>query len=804
MAKYLVVVESPAKAKTIEKFLGRNYVVRACFGAVRDLPKSQLGVDTDNNFEPKYITLREERARKALKEIKDKAAKMELVLLASDPDREGEAIAWHVAEVLKAYKKTAEVPCSRIVFHEITKKNVKDAVGSPRSIDQDLVDAQQARRVIDRLVGYKLSPLLGWVIRKGLSAGRVQSVAVRMVVEREEEIRAFKPEEYWTVDATLLSEREHSFPAHLHKRDGESVALGKPGQIRSEDDANRIVADLQGASFSIQSIQRKEVKRNPKAPFITSSLQQEASRKLGMSPARSMSIAQQLYQGIEIGGEGQTGLITYMRTDSLRIADEAIQDVRAYIGSKYEAEMLPKEPNVYKNKKSAQDAHEAIRPSLTAHTPESMSAYLSEDQLKLYSLIWKRFVASQMPPAILDQTAIEMKAKNYEFRTTGTVTKFAGFTRVYEETDEGERRSNGANRPLPELNEGESVTVRQLAPEQHFTKPPPRFSEAALIRAMEENGIGRPSTYAPTMATIVARMYVAKENGRLVPTELGEEVNAWLVKNFPDVLSIDFTARLEEKLDNVEEGKQEWHALTREFYEPFSRRLQDTEKRMVAELVGKDPRCPTCDAPAELRQAWFGMYMGCTRYPECKGTIRVSRTPPEPTDEICPKCSEPMVIRIGRYGKFISCSTFPKCDAVISLDKEGNKLAPLPPPRETDETCPKCKEGNLLIRTSRKGEEFYGCERYPKCRFTRPMELNLPCPRPGCTGTADHNQEGRRRFIGCSVCDLKVFGKPDLKAPCSKCGTSWTTSKKPRNKPRLRLCPNPDCAHEEEIVETDE
>ena len=801
MAKYLVIVESPAKAKTIEKFLGRNYIVRACFGAVRDLPKSQMGVDIEHNFEPKYIVLREERTRNALKEIKDKARKVEKVFLASDPDREGEAIAWHVSEILKANKTTTDIPSVRIIFHEITKKNVKEAVAAPREIDFDLVDAQQARRVVDRLVGYNLSPLLGWVIRKGLSAGRVQSAAVRMVVEREDEVRNFVPEEYWSVDGTLLSTRGQAFPTHLQRRDGESIALGKEGQIRAEDQALRIVADLKDAAFKITSVQSKEVLRRPKAPFITSTLQQEASRKLGMSPARSMAIAQQLYQGIPLGDEGQVGLITYMRTDSTRLSDEAIQDVRTFVAKKYEPAMLPEKPNVYKNKKSAQDAHEAIRPTTSFHTPEGVASFLDEDQLKVYELIWKRFVASQVSPAILEQTSIDIQAKNYEFRTTGTITKFPGFTKIYEETDEGERRTQGANRPLPEVNEGESATMKELIPEQHFTKPPPRYSEAALIRAMEENGIGRPSTYAPTIRTILDRQYVAKANGRLAPTELGEEVNTWLVRNFPDVLSIDFTSRLEERLDNVEEGKQEWHELTREFYEPFEKRLKSAEKRMVAELVGDDPRCPKCGSPAELKQSWFGMYMGCTRHPECNGTIRMSRTPPEPTDEKCPDCGAPMVIRIGRYGKFIACSTYPKCNAVIGLDKEGNKLPPKPPPKKTDEKCPKCDEGFLFVRTSRAGEEFYGCERYPKCRFTRPMELNLPCPRSGCDGRVEHRLAGRRRFVGCTECDLKVFGKVDTKTPCPKCGTSWTTSKKPRNKPRLRTCPNPDCEYEEEVSE---
>ena len=803
MAKYLVVVESPAKAKTINKFLGSNYSVEACFGAVRDLPKSQLGVDEENNFEPKYIVMRDERTRKALKEIKDRAAKVDQIFIASDPDREGEAIAWHMAAILKDYKKTSHIPSSRIVFNEITKENVRNAVKNPRGIDLNLVDAQQARRVVDRLVGYKISPLLGWVVRKGLSAGRVQSVTVRMVVEREEEIRKFVPDEYWSIEARLKTIRDYSFTARLHSIKGEQVAVGKPGQIRNEADAQKIAETIKQGSFKVSKVTRKEVKRRPAPPFITSSLQQEASRKLGMTPARTMAIAQQLYQGIDIGN-GQAGLITYMRTDSLRLSGEALGSARGYIGKNFDAASLPNKPNIYKNKKDSQDAHEAIRPSSAFTTPESIASHLDPNQLKLYTLIWKRFVASQMTPAVLDQTTIDIENGDHLFRASGSIMKFAGFTKLYEETKEdknnSDEKTDGKDKLLPEINEGESTALDNLFPDQHFTKPPPRYSEASLVRAMEENGIGRPSTYAATIKTIMDRHYVEKEKGRLVPTELGEEVNKWLVTHFPDILNITFTAKLEDDLDKVEDGKQEWRQLVSEFNVPFAKDLKGTEKQMVAELVGEDPRCPECGSTAVLKQSWFGMYMGCTKE-GCKGVIKIQRTPPEPSDEICERCQAPMVIRTGRFGKFIACSTYPKCDFVINLDKEGNKLPPKEPPRKTDEQCPDCKKGMLLIRKSRRGEEFYGCEKYPKCRYTRPMELHMECPKDDCDGELEHLRLGRRRAIGCAKCSEKWFGQLEKEFPCKECGNPWTLSKKPRGKPRVHVCPKPNCAHEEELPE---
>jgi len=799
MPKYLVVVESPAKARTINKFLGSNYVVKASYGHVRDLPKNDLGVDIENDFQPKYVQLKD--SSKAIGELKKAAEKVEHILLASDPDREGEAIGWHVAEILRPFKK----PVDRVVFNEITKRSILEAVKHPRPIDENLVNAQQARRVLDRLLGYKISPFLQWAVQRGLSAGRVQSVAVRMVCDREDEIRRFVPEEYWTLDATFLTPREEAFGARLFRIGGEKA------QVPNRETVDRILADLEGAPYKVGNVERKEVQRRPYAPFITSTLQQEASRKLGFNPRRTMALAQQLYEGIKLGDEGETGLITYMRTDSTRLSQEALEDVRGYIGANFEPAMLPEKPNFYASKKGAQDAHEAIRPTLAARTPDAVKGYLDADQHKLYTLIWMRFVACQMAPAILDQMTIDVEAKQYTFRATGSVVKFPGFTKLYEETSE-ESNGNGkevfedTEHLLPMVQVGEGVTLKdEIKPEQHFTKPPARYSEASLIRALEENGIGRPSTYAPTMNTIVERGYVEREKGRLKPTELGEQVNKIMVEHFPDIVDLGFTAQMEDDLDHVEEGRREWHDLLRGFYTRFSQVLTEAQRKMVGELMDS-PECPNCGAPMEVREGRFGMFVCCQRYPECKTTHRTkAKAMVEETEEVCDKCGSPMVIRTGRFGKFMSCSTYPKCKNTHPVDDKGNKVerAPKEPPKKTDEKCPNCG-AYLVIRKSRTGEEFYGCGKYPKCKFTRPMELNLPCPRPGCGGTLVSKLGKGRRFIGCDKypdCDYIAQGQIDKQTPCPQCNNPWTTVVKGRGKDPVRRCPVPTCAHEEPLAE---
>ena len=794
MAKTLVVVESPAKAKTINKFLGQGYIVKACNGHVRDLPKNELGVDIENDFAPTYVALKE--ASKPIKDLKDAAGKAERILLASDPDREGEAIGWHVSELLKS----CDRPIQRIVFNAITKRSVLEAAQHPRPIDENLVNAQQARRILDRLVGYKISPLLQFSIRKGLSAGRVQSVAVRMVCEREAEIRAFVIEEYWTLDAVLVTERGDTLTARLFR-----IGEEKP-QIGNEAAVQEIIRDLEGAEYAVAAVERKDVRRNPYPPFITSTLQQEASRRLGFNPRRTMAIAQGLYEGITLGPEGSTGVITYMRTDSTRIDGEAIADVRQYIRGNFEPAMLPEKPNFYTGKKGAQDAHEAIRPTLTARTPDSIRQYLNDDQFKLYQLIWRRFVASQMAPAILDQMTIDVTAKKYGFRATGSLVKFPGFTKLYEETSEDNGSSEEPTQPLPDVSEGERLSAREMKPEQHFTKPPSRYTEAMLIRALEENGIGRPSTYAPTINTIQERGYVEREKNRLKPTQLGEDVNLLLIANFPDILDIKFTALMEEDLDRVEEGQQEWHQLLKKFYAGFVKDLEAAQRRLVENILGGETSCPECGLPFELREGRFGLFVACSGYPQCKTTRRISRaSAAEPTDEVCEKCGAPMVIREGRFGRFMSCSKYPACKTTHALDKEGKKKpnTPKQPPQKTDQACPECG-GFLVIRKSRDGQEFLGCEKYPKCRFAKPIDLNLKCVRPGCDGNLVTRRGRGRRFVGCDkypACDFIVFGEIDKKVACPKCGNAWTTLVRQREKPPTRKCPAPDCDYQEVLPE---
>ena len=810
MAKHLVVVESPAKARTINKILGSGYIVKASNGHVRDLPKNELGVDLEHDFAPKYVRLRE--AAKPVKAIKDAAAKVDHILLASDPDREGEAIGWHMAQLLKGCDK----PIERIVFNAITKRNVREATRHPRPIDEDLVNAQQARRILDRLVGYKISPLLQFGIQRGLSAGRVQSVAVRIVCDREAEIRAFVPKEFWTLDALLKTRNDEGFVARLHRIADEKAEIG------SEAAMQKVLGRIEGAEYRVASVERKEVRRNPAPPFITSSLQQEASRRLRLSPRATMRIAQTLYEGVALGAEGSTGLITYMRTDSTRTDPEGIEEVRDYIAKHFEAPMLPAKPNVYVGKKGAQDAHEAIRPTAVERTPDSIRQYLNEDQFKLYSLIWVRFVASQMASAVLDQTTVDVAARDCVFRATGSVMKFPGFTKLYEErAEEDAKNANGkagngaqaaagpAQQPLPAVSQGDPLALEELKPEQRFTKPPSRYTEASLIRALEENGIGRPSTYAPTMNTIMERGYVEREKGRLKPTQLGEDVNALLVQNFPDILDVSFTARLEEDLDRVEDGSREWHDLLRVFYGDFARALEAAQGRIVENVLGKDAKCEKCGAPLEAREGRFGLFIACRNYPECRTTHRIGkRAEPEQTDEVCDQCGAPMVIREGRYGKFLACSKYPKCKNTFNIDENGNKVAKTPKaaPKKTDQKCPKCG-AFLVIRQARGGDEFYGCENYPKCKFTKPKELGLKCVRPGCDGNLVTKRAKGRRFVGCDrypKCDFTLFGVLDRDAACPKCGNSWTAVVKERNKPRKRKCPVPTCDYEEEVPEETE
>jgi len=714
MGQSLIVVESPAKAKTIKKYLGRGYQVVASVGHIMDLPQNELGVDIKKNFEPTYVIIKGKQ--KILKKIIDTAKEADEVFLAPDPDREGEAIAWHIGEEIQ--KKAKKKKVHRILFNEITEKAIKEAIKNPKALDKNLFEAQQARRILDRLVGYQISPILWKKVRRGLSAGRVQSVAVRIVCERETEIAAFVAKEYWSIVAHLLGSKEPPFEAKLFKFKGENV------EVSNEKSARGIVKELEKLPFILEKITKSERKRNPTPPFITSKLQQEAARKLGFTARKTMALAQQLYEGVELGDAGLVGLITYMRTDSPRVSDVALDDVRSYITEKYGKDYLPAEPNRYKSKRSAQEAHEAVRPTSLSYPPEAVEAYLEKDALRLYELIWKRFVASQMNPAVFDQTAFDINAGPYLFRATGQIMKFPGFIAVYMEgVDEDEAKNEEENPTLPPLTEGEKLILQGLDPNQHFTQPPPRFTEASLVKELEECGIGRPSTYAAILSTIQDKEYVKKNEGRFWPTELGKLVNDLLVGSFPEIMDIGFTAQMEEELDDVEEGKRTWVATLKDFYGPFEKALKSAATQMrdvKKQQVATEYTCEKCGSPMVIKWGRHGEFLACSKYPECKTTREFKRTDEgeikvqeqKTTDEKCEKCGSPMLVKRGRFGEFLACSRYPECKTTKSISI-GVK-------------CPDCG-GDLVARRSGKGKTFYGCSKYPKCKFAM---WNKPTPGP--------------------------------------------------------------------------
>lgn len=751
MAKSLIIVESPAKAKTITKYLGRGYTVMASVGHVKDLPTSKLGVDIEREFTPHYVTIKGKA--KVLSDIKKKAEEVDKVYLAPDPDREGEAIAWHIAQEIggKSKKKNNE-RIFRVLFNEITESAIKRALQSPGQIDMKLVNAQQARRVLDRIVGYQGSQLLWKKVRRGLSMGRVQSVAVKLICEREKEREAFRPEEYWSVTATLQGANPPAFDAKLHSINGQEAS------ISSAQEAERVVAAVQGREFVVRSVERKEKKRNPVAPFITSRLQQEAARKLRFTPKKTMALAQQLYEGIEVGSEGPVGLITYMRTDSTRIAQEAMEAARELIRERFGPDYLPAAPNVYKTQKAAQEAHEAIRPTSVFRDPESIRQYLEPDVYQLYKLIWNRFVASQMTPAILDVTRVDTAPvgvpDDYIFRATGTVVKFPGHTAVYLEGKDsdvpaqnqksGEETEDAPDGHLPRLEEGERLRLVSregvesgVLPKQHFTQPPPRYNEALLIRELEEKGIGRPSTYATIISTIQDRKYVEKVEGRFIPTETGRTVNDFLEKGFPDLLNVDFTSQMEQELDEVEEGNKEWVDAVRDFYNPFTRDMQVAEQIPGPKEIVEPPTnipCDRCGRMMIIKWGRNGKFLACPGYnedPPCKntqnferlpdGTIKIVPKEEVTTGERCDKCGSPMVIKSGRFGKFLACSGYPGCKTTRALSV-GVKCP-----------APGC-DGDLVQKRTRKGRVFYACSRYPKCEYAlwdRPVQKACPsCSAP--------------------------------------------------------------------------
>ncbi len=718
----LVVVESPTKVKTIQKYLDSKYIVKASMGHVRDLPKSKLGVDEKKGFKPEYKVL--PAKKKILDELKKAAEKVDALYIATDPDREGEAIGWHLAQELGVSKSKTH----RIMFNEITERAVKAAFLHPGKIDTNKVNAQQARRVLDRLVGYKLSPLLWEKIRRGLSAGRVQSVAVRLITEREREIAAFVPVEYWSLHARLKGKNPPDFTATLKE------VKDQKADLPDEAATMTVMTALHGRAWTVKSVTRGERRRNPAPPFITSTLQQDASRKLHFSAKRTMMLAQQLYEGVELGEEGAVGLITYMRTDAVRVAAEAQEEARQWVAGRLGQEYLPDAPPTYKAKKSAQEAHEAVRPSSVAREPKAVARFLSKDQLALYRIIWERFLASQMLPAVYDTVAADIVAGDCLFRAQGSTLKFPGFTAVYVESREvtDEAPEEEAEAVVPPLTVGEVLKLLALDPKQHFTQPPPRFTEASLVKTLEERGIGRPSTYAQILGTIQDREYVRRDRGTLFPTELGIQVTDMLVPHFPEVMDVEFTAGLEESLDKIEEGEADWVKTVGDFYKQFSRDLKAAGKKMDNVKVGIDAgqECPECGKPLLEKWGRFGKFLACSAYPECKFTKDMSggreRPADQPTDEICPTCSRPMVIKHGRFGKFIACSGYPECKTTK--------------PVTLGITCPQpgCG-GQLTEKRTRKGKTFYACTNYPTCTFavwTRPVAE--PCPKCAATFVTDH------------------------------------------------------------------
>ncbi len=850
MARSLVIVESPAKAKTINKYLGRNYTVKASYGHVMDLPRKTIGIllpgeengkgkkkkrktkktksaeaapekktpkpvtiTATNIFEPTYQVI--PGKIKVINDLRRAARGADAIYLAGDPDREGEAICAHLEEILsnpreysnlkeegeesknggepkesakkepKLAKGKLEVPpIYRVMFNEITQKAIKAAFETPSKVNGNLVDAQQARRVLDRIVGYKVSPLLWNKVRRGLSAGRVQTVALRLIVEREQEIRAFVPKEYWTIHALLGADEPPSFEAKLIKYKGEDI------EVPDEAEAQRVLAAVQHAIWQVASVAQKEKRRFAPPPFTTSKLQQAGYNRLRFTAKRTMMLAQKLYEGVELGTEGSVALITYMRTDSVKVSNDALAQVREHIGSSYGEKYLPEKSNFFKSKKDAQEAHEAIRPTDVSRTPESVKPYLDESMFKLYQMIWQRFVASQMVPAVFDQTTIDVDANDYTFRATGSVQKFDGYLAAYQavkEEEEKDDEGDAAGNRLPPVREGDQLRLETIRPEQHFTEPPPRYTEATLVKELEEKGIGRPSTYATIISTIVEREYVTKDQGRFTPTMLGERVSVLLVKSFEDIFDVGFTARLEEELDEIEEGKLPWRQAVKEFWDPFLLDLDKASDEMLSYKAGipTGQKCEKCGQGELLeRISRHGFFLGCDRYPECDFIKDLSPELPADDGEVkieyCDNCGKEMAIKRGRFGVFLACTGYPDCKTTRRL-VSGTRTARQPDVR-LDEKCP-LDEGQLLQRQGRFGD-FIGCENYPKCKYTRPITLGIKCPKCGegefvRRGTAKGRGRGRI-FYGCSRypdCDYTSPHEP-LNEPCPKCGAPFIVEKR--------------------------
>lgn len=787
MAKALVIVESPAKARTINKYLGKDFKVVASMGHVRDLPKSKLGVDVDTGFAPEYVVIPERK--KVVKTLRDAARNIDHVYVATDPDREGEAIGWHLAKELGAGKRRV----SRLTFNEITSAAVRAALDRPVEIDQRMVDAQQARRVLDRLVGYKLSPLLWDKVRRGLSAGRVQSVALKLVCDREDAIDRFVPKEYWRITARLAGRAPPEFSARLVKKGDSALEIG------GEAEAKAVLAELDGAAWLVDSVVTKERRRRPAPPFITSKLQQ-ASR---FPVRRTMQIAQQLYEGIELPGEGSVGLITYMRTDSTRIAEQALDEVRKHVAAEFGAEYLPAQPNRYRAKKDAQDAHEAIRPTAVDRTPASLQPHLSREQHYLYRLIWSRFVASQMPPATFDDTTVEVAAGEYRFRTKGSVLKFDGWMAAWGGAAAAAApapaggEEDDASKPLPPLEKGDRLTLKALTPEQKFTQPPPRFGEATLVKELEENGIGRPSTYAAIIGVLQMREYAEKIEGRFKPTRLGRLVTRLLSDSFDDIVQVAYTREMEERLDRIEEGEADYEGTIGSFYRTFSTDLAKAARAMPdvkANGLPSDETCDKCGKSMVLKVGKFGMFLACSGYPDCRNTQEVDKAeePVEDVQESCGTCGRPMVVKRGRFGQFLACSGYPECRTTRKLIATSGGLASAKPDRPLDESCPKCGK-RLVIRHGRFGE-FTACSNYPACRYLKHESTGVACPRDGGDVVVRRSRRGKV-FYGCANypdCDFVVWNKP-VAEQCPACGAPFLVEKVTRRNGRQVQCWNDAC-----------
>ena len=722
MAKRLVIVESPAKAKTINRYLGEGYLVKASMGHVRDLPKKKLGIDIDHDFQPEYDIIPERQP--LVKDLQSAAKEAESILLAADPDREGEAICWHLSKVLEKYNSNI----FRVLTHEITQNAVQEAFQNLDKLDQDKINAQQTRRLLDRLVGYLISPLLWEKVGRGLSAGRVQSIALRLICEREKEIKGFISEEYWTISADLEASLPPSFKANLAKIDGKKM------KVKDEKNASAIVQELWDLPFILKNIEVKKKKRNPSPPYITSTLQQDGFRHLRFPVRKTMSVAQKLYEGLEIGERGLTGLITYMRTDSVRVSGEAVQSAREFVKSHFPAEYLLNKPRAYKNKRKAQDAHEAIRPTSFDLPPDVVKSYLTEEEYNLYRLIWKRFIATQMSPALVEETEFQVEASRYMFVVKGEVLEFDGYLALYP-------KMKKEDNILPKVQEGEKLKLLDIESKQNFTQPPSRYTEGSLVKELEAKGIGRPSTYAPIISTLQGRVYVFKEKGRFIPSDLGLFVTDYMIKNFPDLMDFEFTARLEADLDLISEGKQEWLMYLKSYYSLLEKDLREAMKGESIKKNGipVEENCPECSKPLVIKEGKYGRFRACSGYPDCRFKESLIKKEVKPLDETCPDCGSQLVMRKGKYGTFAACSDYPKCKYI----KKEKKDTGIP--------CPLECEGTLIRRKTRKGKIFYGCSEFPKCKFAKWDEpVSQPCPECGRHFVLKKNTFKGNPYLYCS------------------------------------------------------